>query len=143
VRSGSERVGTRLHFRLPADPRAVAAARRCLSTLSEEFVEPRMLTVLQLLVTELVTNSLRHATFDGDPWVEVNVLLEDHSVKVEVIDPGPGFERPAPVEASSKGGGWGLYLVDKLSHRWGVTLDGRTRVWFEIDDQSDSPLYRN
>ena len=55
------------------------------------------------------------------------------SVRVEVADPGQGFE-PAPRdEAMTKPGGWGLYLVDRIADRWGVIRNRMNRVWFEID----------
>ena len=46
---------------------------------------------------------------------------------------GTGFE-PCPRQAeATKPGGWGLFLVEKLSDRWGVARNQLTRVWFEID----------
>ena len=50
----------------------------------------------------------------------------------EVTDPGPGFE-PKPVTPSFyQTGGWGLYLVEQLSDRWGVIRGKATTVWFEL-----------
>jgi hypothetical protein len=54
-------------------------------------------------------------------------------VRVEVGDLGPGFD-PGPRDLDRESpSGWGLYLVDQLADRWGVTRAGGTRVWFEID----------
>jgi hypothetical protein len=49
---------------------------------------------------------------------------------VAVTDSGVGFDPPTP-EAGDESG-WGLFIVDRLSHRWGVERGARTRVWFEM-----------
>src|SRR5207245_2733634 len=54
-------------------------------------------------------------------------------VRVEVSDPGPGFQ---PRTAGPEPGGFGLMLVERLADRWGVDPGGRSRVWFEIDRRS-------
>jgi anti-sigma regulatory factor (Ser/Thr protein kinase) len=88
---------------------------------------------VRLLVSELVTNSVRHAgTTEGD-HVELDVRLKGDTLLVQVGDAGDGFD-PRPRQAEmTKAGGWGLYLVEKLSDRWGVARNHLTRVWFEID----------
>ena len=55
-------------------------------------------------------------------------------VRVEVGDPGEGFEPPShqPTDLAEEGG-WGLYLVDRLADRWGVSKDRGTMVWLEMD----------
>jgi anti-sigma regulatory factor (Ser/Thr protein kinase) len=87
---------------------------------------------LQLLVSELVTNAVRHGGADPDQVIEIEVRAIDGGVGVEVTDPGPGFapaDRSRPMDDP---GGWGLVLVDQMTERWGVIHDGRTRVWFEL-----------
>jgi anti-sigma regulatory factor (Ser/Thr protein kinase) len=85
---------------------------------------------MRLLVTELVTNSVKHAATDS---VELKVLVGRSVVWVEVLDEGPGFE-PSPRSSDSRDeGGWGLFLVERLANRWGVAREGSaTRVWFEL-----------
>jgi hypothetical protein len=54
-------------------------------------------------------------------------------LRVEVHDPGHGFElRDAPSDPL-RASGWGLVLVEELADRWGVDHAPRTRVWFEMD----------
>lgn len=113
-------------------PSAVPDARTALDLLAEE-VSPQSLEDLRLLVSELVTNSVRHAGLGPSQTIELKVTLSDETVRVEVNDPGGGFE-PSPRTAHSQDdSGWGLYLVSRLSDRWGVTSDGVTRVWFEVN----------
>jgi anti-sigma regulatory factor (Ser/Thr protein kinase) len=88
---------------------------------------------VSLLVSELVTNSIRHAETTAPASVELQARVFADRVRVEVRDHGPGFEpRPQAPNRRSRSG-WGLYLVDQLSDRWGVTRDDGTGAWFEID----------
>ena len=57
----------------------------------------------------------------------------DDRVRVEVTDHGPGFEARARDPSTQHESGWGLYLVDQLSDRWGVSRTDGTAAWFEID----------
>jgi anti-sigma regulatory factor (Ser/Thr protein kinase) len=88
-----------------------------------------------LLVTELVTNAVRHARIGPDRPVRVDVRRSVGSVRVEVADRGAGFTQVAtPCRPRDEPGGSGVFLVEQISHRWGVdaTAPG-TCVWFEID----------
>ena len=94
-----------------------------------------MLDQAMLLVSELVTNSVRHGGLRPDQEIEVTVRASPHHLRVEVVEPGEGFEL-APTRLPRRGipaGGWGLYLVDRLSSAWGVEGSGVTKVWFEMD----------
>jgi anti-sigma regulatory factor (Ser/Thr protein kinase) len=87
---------------------------------------------LTLLVCELINNAVRHGGAGDDELIELELHSTAHGVGVEVSDPGPGFaprDRERPLDDP---GGWGLVLVDQMADRWGVTHDGRTRVWFEL-----------
>jgi anti-sigma regulatory factor (Ser/Thr protein kinase) len=93
-----------------------------------------------LLVTEVVSNSVQHAGLGTSDAIEVRIRGSRSMLHVDVIDPGPGFEpdpRPQPEggpesDVSRDKGGWGLWLVDQLSTRWGVECGEKTRVWFDI-----------
>jgi anti-sigma regulatory factor (Ser/Thr protein kinase) len=91
------------------------------------------MTDLMLCVTELVTNSVQHPDAPHADEVEVSVHLSGDIVRVEVDDHGRGFEQEHVGKERGSGGGWGLYIVDLLSDRWGVDRGDRTRVWLEID----------
>jgi anti-sigma regulatory factor (Ser/Thr protein kinase) len=65
--------------------------------------------------------------------VELRATVYPDRVRVEVADHGPGFEpQPRGPDQESRSG-WGLYLVDQLSDRWGVSRTDGTAAWFEID----------
>ncbi|HEX9124189.1 MAG TPA: PAS domain S-box protein [Actinomycetota bacterium] len=122
---------TVLDRRYPAAPQAVAEARRALDGLSR-LVRPDCLDNLRLLVSELVTNAIRHGPADPEATVAVTVSLDGRTVHVEVEDGGGGFRaRLGPAEDGTSG--WGLYLVDQLATRWGIREGEPTRVWFELD----------
>ena len=55
------------------------------------------------------------------------------SLRVEVHDPGSGFELEQAPTDPLRASGWGLVLVAELADRWGVDQSPRTRVWFEMD----------
>jgi signal transduction histidine kinase len=83
-----------------------------------------------LLTSELVTNAVRHA---GGDAVRLVVALTGTLLRIEVHDPGNGFELKAPSDDPLRASGWGLVLVEELADRWGIDHDPRTRVWFEMD----------
>lgn len=119
---------------------AVRAARHCLDDL-EGRVPSETLENLRLLVSEVATNAVRHtklgSTPGSDGHVGLRLVRTSGMVRVEVTDPGPGFEKPErPSPDPEAGSGYGLYLVDKLADRWGVGRGERkdlNRVWLELD----------
>ena len=88
---------------------------------------------LQLLVTELVTNSIRHGRLGTTQWIDLSVESTPQAVRVSVSDPGVGFSWPAVPPRPGNPSGWGLYLVEQMADRWGVVGNDTTRVWFEIE----------
>ena len=128
-------------LRLRPTPDAVGLAREQLERMRDQLTDEAYEDA-RLMVSELVTNSLRHASLSIDDEIEVVMVVRDGTLRVEVGDAGPGFEpRPRAVDASDASG-WGLFLVARLADRWGVERvesDGLQRVWFELDQvQSES-----
>src|SRR5713101_5063483 len=100
----------------------------------ENVLEAEMLDQATLLVSELVTNSVRHGGLRPDQEIELTVEASPQRLRVEVAEPGDGFDvehAPRPRQDDPEGG-WGLFLVDSLSSAWGVEGNGVTRVWFEM-----------
>jgi anti-sigma regulatory factor (Ser/Thr protein kinase) len=123
---------TQVRLRLPSGPEAVSAARRELQPFEHEVGAER-LHEMRLLVSELVTNSVRHACCGAEDALEVEVSVTGQVIHVCVTDRGPGFEVAPRTPEDDPGSGWGLFLVEQLSDRWGVELNGFTQVWFELD----------
>ena len=108
---------------------ARAGARRARQDRRPRSAPDRMRDV-RLLVSELVTNAVRHA--EGEA-VRLVVALKGGTLRIEVHDPGRGFELKPPPDDPLRASGWGLVLVEELADRWGVDHSPRTRVWFEMD----------
>ena len=119
--------------RLSLVPEAHAphAARQAMVGLP--VVPDDRLDAVQLLVTELVTNSVVHAGLAPGEPIELSVTRSPAGLRVEVADRGPGFAPPPPSDDPFAENGRGLPLVDMISDRWGVARDDLSRVWFEID----------
>jgi anti-sigma regulatory factor (Ser/Thr protein kinase) len=113
---------------------AATAARRALAGLDSQ-IDDDLLTRSRLAVSEVVTNSVKHAQLRPREAIDLEVWVLPDRLHVEVTDRGPGFKnrvaRPDPDGAAA--GGWGLWLVDQLADGWGVDLSHSTRVWMEFD----------
>jgi anti-sigma regulatory factor (Ser/Thr protein kinase) len=125
----------RYEVALARDPDSPAEARRALGEVSDHL-SPRRLEDAQLLVSELVTNAIRHAGLHDDDLIQLIVVAGDRALRIEVCDPGHGFEVTEPDPDPARPSGWGLYLVRELSDRWGVESSVQTRVWFELDREA-------
>ena len=118
---------------LPRTAKAAGQARDSLRALID-LLSPERFEDLRLLVSEVVANSVRHAGAIGERgYVRLKVFASDRVVRVEVRDPGPGFDREglAP-PALDDPSGRGLYLVEQIAESWGVETDGDTCVWFVL-----------
>lgn len=127
-----------LEFKLYADRRAPGRARRTLRSISPEI--PEQSDLVELLVTEIVTNAVLHAGITEEEPVSLALRVTPNLVRVEVTDSGPGFDRKdvhAPPLLAT--GQRGLLLLDELSDRWGVERNNGTNVvWFELDRPAHS-----
>jgi anti-sigma regulatory factor (Ser/Thr protein kinase) len=116
-------------MQIAGGPEAASRARRAIAGLRADL-DPSLLETLRLLVTELVANSVRHAEADA---VTLKVVVGPRAVLTEVTDAGPGFDPATTGTPRADHSGWGLFLVERLAKRWGVTTAGQaTRVWFEL-----------
>lgn len=117
--------------------RGGATAARCARrAVREEFgaalPQPRLADV-ELLVSELATNSVRHAGCSEDDVLSIEAAIEHDRVRVRLFDAGRGFEEHTPrPPATGSEGGYGLVLLERLSDRWGVNRGDRFSVWFEV-----------
>ncbi|HTN23674.1 MAG TPA: ATP-binding protein [Solirubrobacteraceae bacterium] len=118
-------------FEVSGGPYAPATARRLLVDLLAQRLGEFDLFDVSVLVSELVTNAVRHAGADEGQTVLVHVAVAPGVVRVEVCDRGPGFAPPADPRARPEGGGNGLVLLARMSSDWGVAAYDGTCVWFE------------
>ena len=122
----------RIREEIPLGPGAAAGARAALKRLQDD-VPPAVLDDLRLLVSELVTNSYRHARAATPATATLAVDVDRGRVHVDVADHGAGFEPTLPKKSPpDRASGWGLTIVDRVADRWGVTRDDGTHVWFEL-----------
>jgi anti-sigma regulatory factor (Ser/Thr protein kinase) len=117
-------------MRLPSGADAARAARRLVEEELGEVLDAQRMADARLLVSEVVTNAIRHG--DGDGPVTMTIGVAGGAVRVEVRDPGDGFVPPPAQPDPQLPGGRGLMLVDMLSERWGVDPGDGTCVWFEL-----------
>jgi anti-sigma regulatory factor (Ser/Thr protein kinase) len=124
-----------LELTLAPDLTAPSAARSALTRSFSTSLTGRALDDTRLLVTELISNSLRHAAMRNGDRVSLRARLTDGLVRVEVGDPGRNGP-PRLREPGAQQGGYGLLMVQRLSRRWGVEQAGETVVWFEMAARS-------
>jgi serine phosphatase RsbU (regulator of sigma subunit)/anti-sigma regulatory factor (Ser/Thr protein kinase) len=121
---------------LPADSAIVGEARaRAVRQLERWGLEELSFTT-ELLVSELVTNAIRHA----HPPIQLRMIL-DATLTCEVSDATVAAPRQRQADRYDEGGR-GLMLVARLASRWGTryTPDGKT-IWAQlrIPDRADGP----
>lgn len=113
---------------LPSAARSAAAARRLVAQLLEAWAAESFRDDATLLVSELVSNVVRHVA--GKLAMRVEVALSGPRLRVAVVD----GSRVLPASAGgSPRGGHGLALIDAVADRWGSEEHpGGKRVWFEL-----------
>jgi anti-sigma regulatory factor (Ser/Thr protein kinase) len=116
---------------------SAAEARRAVRSALAEWGLSDLDDTVSLLVTELVSNGVRHA----QTQLELIFALDGYCLRIAVTDGDP---RPPVVRPRQEFtvGGWGLALIDSLSSEWGTDIDdarGKT-VWFEIDTSDRQPV---
>ncbi|MFD9455393.1 ATP-binding protein [Streptomyces sp. NPDC059985] len=125
-----------LSFRLSRRPRSVPRARSALhAVLADWGAGDELLHIAELVLSELVTNALRvRVPSDRQVGVRIAHSSADGLLRLEVSDAGTG--RPEvrhPEDDETQGRG--LWIVEALSHRWGVSERvggiGKT-VWSEL-----------
>jgi anti-sigma regulatory factor (Ser/Thr protein kinase) len=126
-----KRVEPLIALELPAEPHSAKVARDAIASLDGHL--GAVFGDVVLLVSELVTNGVRHAGLDASQPLQLSLRTEGDTVRLAVRDPGPGFRPPKAPTDPAHVGGWGLVLVDQLADRWGVEHDGEANVvWCEL-----------
>jgi anti-sigma regulatory factor (Ser/Thr protein kinase) len=118
----------RSHRTLEADVASSAVARRFMEETLQRWSCGDLLDVVNLLVSELVTNAVVHGGSEAD----VSVVLTPTALRVEVADQDTSM--PVPTEADDWAtSGRGLALVELMSEAWGIDRrpNGKA-IWFEV-----------
>jgi serine/threonine-protein kinase RsbW len=116
---------------LPAAPAAATTARSEVTRRLAKRLTVGVLEDVKLLLTELITNALRHGKLRADDEIGVKAEVTDGTVRIEVHDPGRNGQ-VAPRNPGAGGGGYGLFLVESLTNQWGVERRNGTTVWAEL-----------
>jgi anti-sigma regulatory factor (Ser/Thr protein kinase) len=116
---------------LPGGLQAPQHARRAIEEHFSTVVGSAMLASIELLATELVSNAVRHGGAGEEEVVVLHLAVAPNCLRVEVCDPGVGFE-PGPPRPYGEGG-YGLFLVSEVSSRWGVSHEDGNCAWFELE----------
>lgn len=117
---------------------SVSLARHAVAEdLDRRGLSPRSVQDAVLILSELLSNALKHAHPLPSGRVSVTWSLQGRDLELTVTD-GGGPTRPVATPASrSATGGRGLAIVRTLARDWGVLTDsGRTTVWATVDAEA-------
>ena len=116
----------------------VAAARHARAEIDEWLArshsDQALIEVSRLVVSELVTNCVRHSEIRADSPVRLAASLDATVLRIEIFDAGTdGAVVRRPPRFGDRPGGFGLDLVGQLSSAWGVERGPQgTTVWLEL-----------
>ncbi|WP_059013424.1 SpoIIE family protein phosphatase [Streptomyces specialis] len=120
---GPGRVAT---WEVDAEPAAVARARESASGQLADWGLGDLASTTELVVSELVTNAIRHAS--GRVRLR---LIREHVLTCEVSDRSSTSPHLRHARATDEGGR-GLFLVSRFTHRWGTRYSGEGKtIWAE------------
>ena len=109
------------------------ARRHVLSHLGGDVPRVRVSDAV-LIVSELVTNSVLHASGGFQQAIFLELTTVGDNLRIAVLDEGSNREPHLMPADPATPGGFGLRLVDQLASAWGVVHDvaGTTRVWCDV-----------
>ena len=130
--------------RLPHSATSVIRARRLAEEAAASRVPQMQRDDFVLMVSEAVSNAVLHGRPMADGRIGLKFENHEGGLRGVVTDGGSGSSASgggswsaAGAERASGAGArlhhYGLSIIDTLSSRWGVTVDGVTDVWFEVD----------
>ncbi len=126
--SGNERI---LRLALPSDASAVRLARQITRDALAAWHLAQLEETAVLLVSELVTNAVRHAADTGAVGLEL--ASTGTQLRMEIQDGDPSWRQMDSV-ADCDESGYGFLLVDSLADRWGLRrVCAGKAVWAELD----------
>jgi two-component sensor histidine kinase len=122
-------MATSLNLRVRCRPESLREVRDAVDTL--DTLDQRTFDAVKLATNELVANSVGHSGLGEDAYIEVTVARQRDLVRIDVYDAGGGFTLPDG--QPRRFGGRGLAMVQSLSTLMGISHNGITRAWAEIE----------
>jgi anti-sigma regulatory factor (Ser/Thr protein kinase) len=122
-------MATLLRVQVRCRPESLREVRDAVDTLAD--LDQRIFDAVKLVTNELVGNSIGHSGLGEDDYIEITVTRQRHHVRIDIRDAGSGFTMP---DCQPRGfGGRGLAMVQAVSTLVGISHDGHTHAWAEID----------
>ena len=119
----------RARIDLPTTTASVPVARHLAAQLLTAWSATGRHDESMLLLSELVTNVVRHVRPTTTFTIELD--LSPLKLRVAVLDPSP---TPPVLRDQTPAGGHGMWLVTAIADRWGSARHGTGKqVWFELD----------
>lgn len=131
MQTGPATLGDVVHHFAPGAS-SVPEARRLTREFAESLMQGEQGNKLDMAVTEVFSNAVRHSGSEDE--IVLALTQKDDYLCVRVTDGGTGLVPRPGAMTTEPGAGFGLFLVEQITRRWGMTREqGRTRVWFELD----------
>ena len=111
-----------LHYtvQLPATPYSVAAARAISRAWCQSVDGERDSDALELLLSEAVTNAVRHAARGPRDLITIDITLTPEITETSVSDHGPAFTATTAPPDLEQTNGFGLHIIAHLATTWVV-----------------------
>jgi two-component sensor histidine kinase len=122
-------MATSLSLRVRCRAESLQEVRDAVDTL--DTLDQRTFDAVKLATNELVANSVGHSGLGEDAYIEVTVARQRDLVRIDVYDAGGGFTLPDG--QPQRFGGRGFAMVQSLSTLMGISHNGITRAWAEIE----------
>jgi anti-sigma regulatory factor (Ser/Thr protein kinase) len=100
-----------------------------------ERLDPDRLDEFLVMVSETVSNAVRHGKPEDDGKIGFRLELDDPVIRAVVTDGAPSFTHPTQALGTNH---LGLFIVERLAHRWGRSLGGKKAIWFEVDAEAEA-----
>ncbi len=121
---------------VPAEPACVRLAREMAGHLADSCGGTNRHET-ELIVSELVTNAVRHGSANPQDRILVRLSVADGSIHGEVEDSGGSFDGTRRPLTRDQTGGFGLHIIDQLASDWEIQRhDNGNRVVFNVSSRS-------
>jgi anti-sigma regulatory factor (Ser/Thr protein kinase) len=88
------------------------------------------------MVSEAVSNAILHGQPEADGRIGLRLEPENGVIRVAVTDGAPMFHLRDVAFDGAERSHHGLFMLDALADRWGLSLDGKKAIWFEVESRA-------